>query len=180
MSLVFEKHLVFGQGRNLGAHYNETMRNAKTPWVLLLDHDVLLGVSKHWFSAACGAIEWADDKKVGLIVCRGRCHMGFQLCHGAPGVEDSILKHIRFAKKLWKKEGPMVEIIPPPVSGFFFLVRKQCWKEVGGFVEGKFEQTDYAFSKAIHRAGWQIALLKGLYCAHVWKEVKQTKLWRDW
>jgi GT2 family glycosyltransferase len=143
------------------------MKETPHNWVLFLDHDVFLALNPHWYHIAQKTIiDHQQKQKVGMITCKTNInHKGTgQFDENAPQ-NDRIEDHRAYAKIAWETYGYETESIEK-ASGFFMLVNKNAWFEVGGFIgEGLFRE-DWVFSRRLTSNGFSVICLRGLYVYH--------------
>lgn len=162
------------KGVAIGVEYNRIMNDAKTPWVLLLDHDVFM-LHPNWYRVCQEAIK--QQPSAGMFSCyTNNIGCKRQKCAGSPEGDD-IAVHKAFARQRW--EAYRYALTPNKthyIGGFFMLVNKAAWKEAGGFVETGFYGVDNDFHKRLlddaHRMVYQI---EGLYCYH--ERNRKDKAW---
>lgn len=150
----------------LGHDYNRIMKESKHNWILFLDHDIFLSLNPHWYHICQTAIEQNQHKKPGLFTCKTNVnHKGTgQFDENSPQ-SDSIEDHRQYAKTVWETHSYSVESIPR-ASGFFMLVNKSAWFDVGGFIGTGLFREDWIFSKRLVSSGFSIQCMKGLYVYH--------------
>jgi len=153
-------------GGLLGADYNRIMKETKYNWVLFLDHDIFLSLNPHWYYICQQTINQTVDQKVGLITCKTNIN------HKQTGQYDpespigcSIEEHRDYAKTAWNKHALSYEKIEK-ASGFFMLVNKSAWFDVGGFIGSGLFREDWIFSRRLRLTGFSILCMKGLYVYH--------------
>ena len=153
-------------GGQLGQDYNRIMKESKHNWVLFLDHDIFLSLNPHWYHICQTAIEQNSNKRPGLLTCKTNInHKGTgQFDENSPQT-DAIEDHRLYAKTAWDKNGYSVEKISK-ASGFFMLVNKSAWFDVGGFIGSGLFREDWIFSRRLTDSGFSILCMTGLYVYH--------------
>ena len=153
---------------HLGQDYNRIMRETLYDWVLFLDHDIFL-LNPNWYHICREAIK--AHPKTGLFTCRANGSHGFRPPARSPQHADdapagsNIGEHQLYAKKLWEDRGFSVTPLSQ-VTGYFMLVNKAAWRAVDGFPGRGMFGEDWTFSKSLHKAGWPLLCLDGLYVYH--------------
>jgi len=156
----------FEPGGRLGWDYNRVMNEAKSDWVLLLDHDVFLALNPHWYMICQKVISECEDD-VGAFGCYAS-NIGNlqQRIAGSPSRNnDAIPKHIEFAKKVFDEFRYSTTQIDR-ITGMFMLIRKAAWKSVGGFANLRIFGADRKFSGQLIKGGWKMMRINGIYIYH--------------
>lgn len=150
---------------NLGAEYNRIVAASAEPWILFLDHDVLL-LNPHWHLICQRAI--ADHPAAGLFTClTNRIGGPKQQARGCPPGDD-ILLHRRFAKELFSSRGFSCTRIPGKnCSGMLLLVSKAAHAAAGGFPGKGLFGEDWGFGRRLDDKGIDVMRMDGLYVYHV-------------
>ena len=156
----------FEPGGKLGADYNRILGETPHPWVLLLDHDVLL-MCPHWYYVCQRAI--AEHPQTGIFTCyTNAIGNPEQRAPEAPGIEAAFPEHRRYARTLFDHSGTSSTLIDgAKCSGMFLLIRKQAWAKVGGFPGLGMFREDWTFGRKIQSAGIAVRRLDGLYVFHL-------------
>jgi GT2 family glycosyltransferase len=170
--MKIDVRIPYEPGGRLGQDYNRIMRETIHDWVLLLDHDIFL-LNPNWYHICQEAIK--THPKAGIITCRTNApHRTGQHDDSAPA-GSNIGEHQCHARQLWMELGWRVTPLSK-TSGYFMLVNKAAWRAVGGFPgEGMYKE-DWTFSKRLHKAGWPLLCLDGLYVYH---HKARTGTWVD-
>lgn len=155
----------------LGWDYNRIFNETVHDWILVVDHDILLNTNPLWYHICQTCIETHPDTAV--FTCKTNAHHNTaQRDKSAPGDFD-VVHHQEYAKKIWETNRFATELVSPGanIAGFFMLIRKQAWRDVGGFPGvGMFEE-DWAFAQKIHQAGLAMRVMTGLYLMHAQKRI---------
>jgi len=161
-------------GGALGEDYNRIMRETCQEWVLLLDADVMVLHPSFYVVCQAGIRQYPA---AGMFTCwassTGCVH---SKAKARPPADASLLAHRAFARALWDKYGyQCTEIVTGPESphgwtpkwlaGFFMLVRKQAWADVGEFCDGI--AVDHVFHQGLVKHGFKVYRLDGLYALHL-------------
>ncbi len=162
----------FEPGNLLGWDYNRVMKQSKYDWVLLLDHDIFLALNPHWYMI-CQRVISECEKDVGAFGCytAGGGNLQ-QRAEGSPLRGDGIPEHIEFAKKIFAEHHYFTTQIDR-ITGMFMLIRKEAWKEIGGFSKQGIFGADRRFSKQLTKAGWKMMRINGLYIYHL-RDIRAT------
>lgn len=163
----------------LGRAYNLAMERVKD-WVLFVDHDLMLPLNPYYFTACKNAINELGHK-AGWITCKtNKIACEVQRMNGAPQ-EDNMIKHMKFAKRLWTEHGMSYTICNngnkrkgTPFSGFFMLTHKKAWEDVGGFKDG-FLGVDNDYYYKLIKNGYDTYVLNGVYVYHLYHQKKKWK-----
>jgi GT2 family glycosyltransferase len=140
-------------------------------WVLFMDHDIL-HLNPHYHEVCLGVIKKVGHK-AGWITCMtNRIACEDQWSREAPKCDD-VMIHMRYAKYLWEKHGPMlIEMNGKKkfagFSGFFMLTHKKAWEKVGGFIDG-FLGVDNDYYKKIIKHGYKAYVMPGIYVYHIYR-----------
>lgn len=153
----------------LGKEYNRAMADSKQPWVCIRDCDTAFLtpmdiVLQHM-------LEYIRIyPQCGLFTClTNRVYNKHQLHEGHFSDETDIMHHIRIAQDRIKS-GLAAPVSPNPLSGFLMLIKKELWKEVGGYREqGRILGTDNEFSEACRKAGSLPRVMHTIYLFHVYR-----------
>ena len=86
---------------------------------------------------------------------------------------DSMAHHIGIAIGLEGKSLHVTEL-PELIRGFFMIVKKDVWREVGGFKKGLLGVDD-DFSKKVSKAGYKVKRMDTLYLWHSYRLDKNYK-----
>lgn len=159
--------------RNLGKAYNEVMEKSEG-WTLLLDHDVYLKLTPHYYDIMLNAVKELGDK-AGWITCyTNRIGCWWQQVPDLANSND-IEHHKDIAQILYERNKGQLQKIDPvelqkdnPTSlpsGFFILTNKKAWEDAGGFKDG-FEQVDNKYALDLADKGYEFYLMRGLYVYH--------------
>jgi hypothetical protein len=151
--------------RDLGAFYNAEMEACPPGgWVLFLDHDCMV-LTPDWYNVCLAAI--AATPMAGLFTCRSNRgkHRAQRDGEGCRLGED-VAQHLALARRLAATGGAAaVRVEASSGWGFFMLVRRECWDEIGGFTAG-FTGVDTRFSRRVARSRWGFYRLDGVYAYH--------------
>ena len=174
---ILETKIPYVSSGALGEEYNRLMSEAKTDWVLFLDHDVLL-CNPHWYQICKKAIEQFPD--AGMFTCYTNAISCKYQKTKAPSSKASIWEHLKFGEEVFNKGGFWCTPVGV-ISGFFMLVSKKAWEDVGGFPANGFFKEDRGFSGRLLKKKYRIMRMNGLYVYHVYKdkpkfEVEGSKL----
>ena len=173
-------------GKKLAFAYNRAMKNSKSEWVLIIDHDLFF-VNPHWYDMCLNAIERVGNK-AGLITAKcNRIGPTTQLYKPQKDT-DNIKDHIKIAREVYFKYGNRISFVKQTpgsyLSGFFMLTSKTAWKKVGGFRDmGKgLSKIDADYSKRLKEVGYGLYVIEGLYFYHLykykWKTVWDKNKWK--
>lgn len=79
-------------------------------------------------------------------------------------------EHKELAYKIWRQHGYDLKRIElnseGGISGFFMVLNKQAWLDVGGFPAKGFFGEDTAIARKMWNAGKPMYVMRGLYCWH--------------
>lgn len=153
--------------RDLGAEYNRVMRSCQAPWVCIRDCDTMFLTRMDVVRRALE--EYIEMSPTGLLTCL--TNRIYNPAQRLPGMEDiyAVKPHIAKAKGLIAGK-PALEPSPLRIGGFFMLVRKSLWEEVGGFDEGRgLIRVDGSFSDKCSEAGNPPMVMQTVYVFHVYR-----------
>ncbi len=154
-------------GGRLAEAYNACIAGARTPWVGLVESDVLL-VNRN-FDGICRRLIAAAPPGLGAITCvTNRCKNRWQCVPGMED-EDSLAKHLAFARRRYEEFGDSLLDYTDSrqlMSGFFMLIRVAAWEDIEP--GGQFGRDNLVHKRMAER-GWRVALARGLYVLHLHK-----------
>lgn len=164
----------YGMNQKLAEAYNHCMHISDTEWTLLLDHDVFLACNPLWYRLCLDATENCSSD-TGLITCVTYNRNGFDL-----KVKNSsdLYHHINYAGMIYhQNKNALVESEDYKRPGFFMLIRKSAWIDVGGFKDqGKgVNKVDHDFCRRLKERNYKIMIMSGLYVYHM-TGVRKNKL----
>ena len=153
---------------NLGREYNYNMSLLENDddWGVIQDGDTMF-LTFDWGHHIAEVINKIPN--AGIITCKTNRIRQKQQIHNEPS--PNILVHRIIAKDLDKQFRGGFRNINKHISGFFMAIKKQTWKELGGFPEkkGVLLTIDNAFSKKVLRSDKGIYLMRGLYKFHYYR-----------
>lgn len=160
-SVKIDVRIPYEPGGRLGWDYNRIMRESVYEWVLVIDHDVILGLNPHWYQICQKTIE---NQSFGVATCRTNAD------HKNTGQTwktsaNTFEEHQTVAKEVWDKFQYGVTDLDK-ASGFFMLISKQWWRKVGGFPGRGMFQEDWLFTRNIKKHGGRVIRIDGLYVYH--------------
>lgn len=160
--ITIDARIPYNVTGNLGASYNDIMRQTTSDVVLLVDHDIFQ-CNPHWHHVIQKIM--TDNPSIGMLTCwTNRIGNGHQRDTKAPK-SDSIAEHRTYARILWARHKYAVSDILS-CSGMLMALRVQCWREVGLFNDGFFD-VDSNYSKRIAASYWRLSRAEGLYVYHL-------------
>ena len=158
--------------KDIGTEYNAVIERSFEEWVVLMDIDtcfltptqpLLIPKYLQTFGGDCG-----------LFTCyTNRVGYQWQRYQGVMSENDSMAHHIGIARGLEGKQLHVTEL-PELISGFFMIVKKDVWREVGGFKKGLLGVDD-DFSKKVSKAGYKVKRMDTLYLWHSYRLDKDYK-----
>jgi GT2 family glycosyltransferase len=153
----------------LGWDYNRIMMETPHDWVLFLDHDVFLALNPNWYHICQQVVE--NEPKVGVFTCKTNAHHSDTgQCDPDSPSTDCLFEHQEYSKSVFDKYKFTCSPVSK-VSGFFMLVSKKAWKEVGGFPGKAMFKEDWDFTRTVKKAGYKLMIINGLYVYHMKKRV---------
>lgn len=154
---------------NIGAAYNDFLSSIKAnddDWIVLQDGDIMY-LTPNW-GRQIHHVALSAPKHVGLIGCMtNRIGLNYQRVEGQFNNPD-INAHKEQALSLEKSNFGELKIINEVIAGFFMMFPYRVWKEAGCFME-KSIYFDSKFSNAVLGAGYNTALITGLYVYHLYR-----------
>lgn len=160
--------------------YNRAIKGSTAPWVLLLDHDVFLGLNPEWYNICLKAIKDTESvsmSNVVLFTCTTNGNSDRVQCPVVSIDKTSDLNvHVAKAKKArviarLKRE----EITDKYIAGCFMLVKRTYVEDYPFKDQGKgVNKVDQAFMQEILDNGYRGMVLKSLYVYHM-KGVRKWK-----
>lgn len=182
-------YIPFCTDLNIGAEYNRLISQSKTPWVLILDHDVLL-VNPEWYHICQQAILQHPDTALFSCYCNSYTkHDGnVNQRYDAPPLDASVLDHRRFARQVFDQNQFNCREFSGNSIGFFMLINKDKWAAAGGFRETGIFGVDFNFINRLRKNNLSTRLIEGLYALHLhyrdgaWIENKKStkELWHEY
>ena len=161
---MIDVRIPYAASGNLGEAYRETFRSTKKPWVLILDHDVLI-LHPNWYHVCMEAIKNHPD--AGEFTCWTNVIGGAQLDREAPGLNVSIPEQRKYARKVWDKYQYQCTLLnrkEQPISGFFMLIKTEAFNKVS-CLDGFFH-VDWDLKNRLVGAGYSTYRIDGLYAYH--------------
>ena len=168
----------WGEGPDLGKHYNRLMENVND-WVCFLDHDILQ-LNPNWYNIIKSAVRRVGHGAGWITGMTNAIACIHQLDVKAPK-NQNIESHMKRAKQRHNKFGDRLDLIDPssvqlPFSGFMILTHKKAWQAAGGFAPG-FLGVDNEYWRAVVKAGYKTYVMPGLYMYHTYHLKSQ---WNNW
>lgn len=164
----------------LAEAYNRAIVSSKAPWVLLLDHDVFLGLNPHWYDMCLETIKSVPINKVGMISCVTNGNVGRAqepyIHDKTPDIDEQVL----LAKAAYDKYGLTLQKAENKyLAGYFMLVNRKAWQHIRFQNQDKgVNKVDHDFCQRLLDGGWEIMVMKGLYVYHR-KHVRKLKWNKD-
>lgn len=154
---------------DLAKGYNRAMKEAKVDWVLLIDHDVFLACNPYWFSICATAIDKAEKiGNIGMITAVTSGKKNHPQLADIPEKTNNIDENIEIARQLYLKHGSNIrEVTSRKIAGFFMLIKKSVWKEIGFRDQNNgIFFIDYDFTNRLYENGYRVYIMPGLYIYH--------------
>lgn len=170
---MIEAKILYAPTGDLAAAYRKQVLTSSEPWVLMVDHDVILATNPHWYRLCREAIAQAPD--AGLFTC-------FTNVIGAPALRAPLApvswcfdEHASYAEEHFMRNGFSITDLTeakPKISGFFMLLRREAVAvaDIDGGphkVRGGFFGVDWNLAAGIVAAGYRCYRIDGLYVAHM-------------
>lgn len=166
----FITHIPYVPGGQLGKEYNRILEKTDSDWILFLDHDVLL-CNPHWYRICENAINSLPD--AGMFTCYTNAiscqYQKVGQVLPTKGANSSVMDHLKLSEELYNEFGDSYTKVGQ-ISGFFMLISRKAWEDVGGFPGEGFYKEDRNFSGRLLRKGYGIYRLDGLYVYHIYKD----------
>lgn len=150
--------------QNLGRAYNEIIRTSTKNWILLLDHDIFLALNHKWYEICMHTIQTHNPALATCWTGRDGSALSWIAYQESP-VSKDIGEHAKTAQEVYEKYGLSVSPVEK-VTGFFMLINKDSWAEVGGFPAKGMASEDWDYSDRLNKAGKKIVRMDGLYVYH--------------
>jgi|688.fasta_scaffold18841_7 hypothetical protein len=135
-------------------------------WICFLDGDAMHTTT--WFGKR---IEETINKNLdfSMFSClTNRTTPTCQIALGSDWEDNDISNHRKLGELLWETNQTKVTDVTEisPVSGYFFLVKKQTWKDVGGFNNLKMLGIEWDFCEKVKKINGKIGVMNGIYVYH--------------
>lgn len=163
---MIEVKILYNHSGDLTEAYRYAVLTSKRPWVLMIDHDIVLSTNPHWYKLCLEAIMQAPD--AGLFTCYTNIiGSDVQKAPLAPGGFDFVT-HQAYAKAHFEKNGFAITNVSDQrkISGFFLLLRKEA-VAAAELPKAGFFGVDWGLAAAVRRAGYSLWRINGLYVAHM-------------
>lgn len=162
---MIDIRIPYAQDQNLGREYNRILAESSSQWVLLLDHDVFLALNNKWYSICMNTITTHNPALATCWTNRGGSALPWIAYPGTEGITD-LQFHQRKAQEVFETHKFSVTPVEK-ATGFFMLVNKKSWEEVGGFPAKGMVQEDWGYCEKLKNAGKNIVRMDGLYVYHM-------------
>jgi len=165
---MIEYKIPFDPEGDLGRAYDIAVTTSESPWVALLDHDVMM-MHPNWQHLCEQAIR--NNPSAGIFTCwtnkiGSPCQ---KVGEGMQAERNDMKAHRALAHVIWYLHGYACTKLSEPTnkfSGFFLLVCKEAFLACGGAQSGFFG-VDWKLKDAIVAAGYDAFRIDGLYAFHL-------------
>jgi len=137
----------------------------KGEWLLHVDADAMF-TTKNWYEQVHSVI----DKPALITGVTNRINPKNQRVSGISTKEHNMKYHFRVGRSLYKKYGSQLKEWTDDtekMSGFFFMIPKEIWKDVGPFPSG-FLGVDNRIHELAEKK-YPVYIMPGLYLYHAYK-----------
>lgn len=158
----------YAPDKNLGKAYNEAAKLVPDEdWICFTDADAMF-LQFDYGHKLLQVIE--EHPGPALFTClTNRIKNQAQLYGDNMSAKGDIRYHRRLANVIWDKHGTKVKQLPAMgLSGFMILFPKKIWNEVK-FHEKGMLKVDNLFSRTVHRGGYPLYVMKGIYMFHYYR-----------
>jgi GT2 family glycosyltransferase len=162
---VLDIRVPYATDKNLGKEYNRILAESTSDWVLLLDHDVFLALNRKWYEIC---VHTMLNHSSALATCwtnKGGSALPW-IAHPETEPIADLNFHKAMSKQIFNTHGFSVTPIKK-ATGFFMLINKKDWQEVGGFPGKGMVQEDWGYCDKLNEAGKKIVRMDGLYVYHM-------------
>jgi GT2 family glycosyltransferase len=159
-------------GRKLAAAYTRIIESV-SGWVLILDADVMLGLTNGWYDECQRAIDTLGER-AGWITCRTN-RIGCALQKHPEYEGDDLNIHRNIANALYcGRRGTYQDVTDASgkLSGFFMLSHKAALSSILPLPD-KFLGLDNWIGDRLKEKGYRLYVMEGLYVYHGYK-----RLWK--
>ena len=138
-------------------------------FAIIMDHDAMF-TTHTWMNQVHGAIKRYPEANAFCAVTN-RISAKF-LWANVNKDDNDMAYHFKRGGELSHTHGTDCAIGPPPTKdergwgGYFFMIRKSAWKEIGGFRIGRSGGVDWNSYADLHAKGEQVHVLLGVYIYH--------------
>ena len=157
-------HIPYSTEGNIGNSYNNIIENSKTNWILLLDHDVFLALNAKWYEICMNTISKHNPALASCWTGSKGSVLDWIIYPNSP-TTSNLEDHKKCAIDVFEKNKFQVTEVEK-ITGFFMLVNKQAWKEVGGFSNNGICGVDWDYCKKLRDKNFKILRMDGLYVYH--------------
>lgn len=162
--MKIDVRIPYSEEKNLGREYNRILETTDSDWVLFLDHDVFLALNRNWYEVCANTIKQHCPALATCWTNKGGSALPWLVQPDSQTFD--LKKHEAIAQDVYVKHGMSVTPIEK-ATGFFMLVNRSVWKDVGGFPGKGVVQEDWQYCKKLTDAGQTILRMDGLYVYHM-------------
>lgn len=155
----------FAEDRNLGRAYNDAMSLLpEDGWAIMVDHDVMLGLTRDWFRLVREAVDFLPEAGA-FVAVTNRIDASWQRAEEAERENHDIGYHTELALKRLARRTLLDITETKGFGGVAFALSKAAWREAGGFADGLL-CVDHSMHFRLRDAGRRIYLLESWYVYH--------------
>lgn len=158
--------------KNLGAAYNDIINRSNEKWVIVKDADVMFLTPDQPKLIPEYIVKYGSGTGIFTCYCN-RVGYSHQRLNGVINQDDSIRNAIKIAEQIQNNPISVTEL-PSLISGFFMIINKRAWREIGGFKYGLLGVDD-DFSRRIANKGYHILRMDSIYLWHSYRINKDFK-----
>ena len=178
---LIEVKIPYEPNKRLG-HAIDTAMGQSDDWVLILDHDVFIGLNPYWYDICLDAINKVGHK-AGWITCLTN-QIGCPL-QKLEYRSNNINDHFELAESIYKKnKGKILDITERAkkwkLSGFFILTHVEAYNDIKnkfGIPGDKFIGWDNYYNDRLIEAGYTLHLMQDLYVFHGYRRLWKKEKW---
>ena len=160
----------FDSTKSIGKYYNSFFERLRDDdWACFVDADTIFTTPDYGLLVERAVQKYPEADAFTCYTNRVACE--WQIAPGVDVVSNDMKYHRSFGEKMKKNFGAnCIDVTDKPrlevMSGFFFMLKKSTWKQLGKFPEKGMLGIDNHLHWAIQEKGKKLYLIKGLYLYH--------------
>jgi hypothetical protein len=165
-SMSFFHVVPYSLNRQIATAYNEAVKlvPGNIEWILFTDADIMFLTPN--YGHLIDDVLRRNPEPALYSAVTNRTHAKQFLGNEGYMQTSDMLRLRKLAIERCSEHGSQVTRTGPPVSGYFMLFSRKVWEAVGGFQGKDMLGVDWAFSDAVHNAGYPIYRIEGMFVAH--------------
>jgi hypothetical protein len=151
----------------IGEYLNDVFKiSDDEDWICFLDGDAIHTTT--WFGKRIEETIM-ENLNFSMFSClTNRTTPTCQIASESNWEDNDLSNHRKIGEEIWEKNKTKVKEVTniSPVSGYFFLVKKETWKKAGGFDESKMLGVEWDFCDRVVKSNGKIGVMLGIYVYH--------------